>query len=786
MRKLASYIFIFILLAGIFTPFYSVSAQEAPTPTPASTPNSATSGTLGSNEEGNKAGDKKDDLQIQPQGSCGFICWGILTSIQEVTYWILQIMSLFIWLAGSILDKVLSFTIIEFKDNIDRMQGIQVAWILVRDLMNLGFVFLLLYQGLRMILGRSNNAKNVIFGIVLASILINFSLFMTKVIIDASNVVTIGFYNAIVEGSQVTEISSTSNTETKGRELKEGLSGAYVNALGVNSFYSKDSLPPQTPNNQINLIIIMLAGSILFLMVSVIFLAMAIMFLIRYAVLIVLMMLSPLAVMGIAIPQIQSLQKKWWDALLGQSLFGPAYMIMTWIILTLISSQGFNPLANQNANWTKLFIGGEADSVGLIINFIVIIVLTIMSLTIAKQQADKGGVKMSQWTTKATTFAGGVALGGTAALGRNTVGKMAESISNREDFKGWASRSAIGKGMLKTTRGVASGSFDVRRSRAGEAVAKATGVDLGKGIPWNQKAGQGGYSKAQSERIRKETEFTKSLKPSDAKYDEAKLLDKEIKRKAKEAQQEIDKIKEKEFKPEGAIGTEKEKAEKDLEESQTKLKGLEEEKEKLEKEEREAVLEESKREIRRKIDLATDRIKKEEEVNQKLKEVFKVKNKVFEEAKATFDEQNNKEIAKLQKIVDQKAGNEAGLNEEFDKRKSNYADRVEEAGAISRYAKLILASGTGAVVGGMVGGPIGAAVGAGYGASTIGSDVVTKAERLRIANKIRNTTAEARELSKKEIKKLQRTLNNPDATPEERTEAAKKLGIDKPEDEDNE
>lgn len=511
MRKLASYIFIFILLAGIFTPFYSVSAQEAPTPTPASTPNSATSGTLGSNEEGNKAGDKKDDLQIQPQGSCGFICWGILTSIQEVTYWILQIMSLFIWLAGSILDKVLSFTIIEFKDNIDRMQGIQVAWILVRDLMNLGFVFLLLYQGLRMILGRSNNAKNVIFGIVLASILINFSLFMTKVIIDASNVVTIGFYNAIVEGSQVTEISSTSNTETKGRELKEGLSGAYVNALGVNSFYSKDSLPPQTPNNQINLIIIMLAGSILFLMVSVIFLAMAIMFLIRYAVLIVLMMLSPLAVMGIAIPQIQSLQKKWWDALLGQSLFGPAYMIMTWIILTLISSQGFNPLANQNANWTKLFIGGEADSVGLIINFIVIIVLTIMSLTIAKQQADKGGVKMSQWTTKATTFAGGVALGGTAALGRNTVGASADRLAQSRKFQEWAGRSRLGEGLLKTTRGVASGSFDVRRSRAGEAVTKATGVDLGHGIPWNQKAGEGGFTKTHQDKTEKREKFGKSL-----------------------------------------------------------------------------------------------------------------------------------------------------------------------------------------------------------------------------------------------------------------------------------
>ena len=69
---------------------------------------------------------------------------------------------------------------------------------MLSDLANICFIFLLVYAGIRLILGVGKfNAKSMIVNVILMAVLINFSLFFTKIIIDAGNITARIFYNAI-------------------------------------------------------------------------------------------------------------------------------------------------------------------------------------------------------------------------------------------------------------------------------------------------------------------------------------------------------------------------------------------------------------------------------------------------------------------------------------------------------------------------------------------------------------------------------------------------------------
>src|SRR5581483_1447395 len=117
-----------------------------------------------------------------------------------IGYLLLQIMSLILWIAGVTLNFVIQNTVVTMSSTVAGFTGINIAWKVVRDLLNIGFIFLLIYEGIKLIVSESSGPKvrDFVVGVVITAILINFSLFFTKLLIDASNVVTIGFYNSII------------------------------------------------------------------------------------------------------------------------------------------------------------------------------------------------------------------------------------------------------------------------------------------------------------------------------------------------------------------------------------------------------------------------------------------------------------------------------------------------------------------------------------------------------------------------------------------------------------
>lgn len=587
---------------------------------------------------------------------CGLFGWSIKgcfwTLIELIASFIMRICSLLLMLAGTILDYVLQYTIVNMAAHVNGgtladgtnstgLTGINIAWKVIRDLMNIGFIFLLVYEGIKMIIGYSDTTKikKFITGVVLASLLINFSLFFTKVIIDASNIVTIGIYNSIVDNS-----ASASNTApVPGQSIGvKGLSAPFMRALGLQSFFGVD-VPLGNDSGATALTLGL--GSILFLVVAFVFFAVTCLFVVRYLVLILLLMLSPIAYMGMALPFMKTYADQWWTAFKSQLLFAPIYMIITWVVLTLMTSPGFI----TNGDFSTLATANNTSALSVLLNFAVIIGLAIASLVIAKNTSTKGSQYISKMTGTVTAFAGGAVMGGAARFGRSTVGKWGNSAADDEDLKRRAAEGErYARMKLATANRMAKSSFDVRSTGKFQSLAKTSDVNFGKD------SGKENYRTIREEQEKKAAEKAKQYKPSEDKYEKARNDDRVAKAAAderiKNAEREIENT-----------GNTKEEAENRLESVKGKMA-------KLQKEQDENLLlsPERKAEIEKETEDLKHQAQEAERGIADMDKMLKDKRKVLESARKAKKDYKTEE-SKLNELYESRVGKvAAGVGHEDD------------------------------------------------------------------------------------------------------------------------
>ncbi len=146
--------------------------------------------------------------QFKPSCSAtGFLSGGeFLGCISHIVYFIFyKIPAIFAGLMGKIFDFFVGFSIDSgsYSDRDGSSTGIgstiQKAWQTTRDIANIFFIVLLLYTAIGTIFNiGSINYKTLVPTIIMNALLINFSLFFTKAMIDISNIGAHIFYNQIV------------------------------------------------------------------------------------------------------------------------------------------------------------------------------------------------------------------------------------------------------------------------------------------------------------------------------------------------------------------------------------------------------------------------------------------------------------------------------------------------------------------------------------------------------------------------------------------------------------
>lgn len=445
----------------------------------------------------------------------------IIPPFFSVIFWIIeQLMSLWMGIGGILLNSVIKMTIIDMSSRISTMDGINIAWKTIKDVTNIVFIFLLLYEAILIILSISSvgEVRKLITNIVIAALLVNFSLFFTKVLIDASNVVTVGVYEATISAA-----ANGNNTDPL-KSTRFGLSGAITNVMGLQS-WEANKLNMTDVTGDYGPLVIHLMTSILYFVTGFIFLAVSVMFVIRYIVIIVLLALSPLAYLGTALPQLKDSSKMWWDSLRGQLLFPPAFMLMMWVALIIMSDKNFL-LPTSLSNTGSITTGNVSAAIDIIFNFAIVIGMVMVAMITSKSLATKGSKYIGKMVNGSSKFVGNRVLGGAGAFGRNTFGRFGNTMTNSDYLKEKASQGGImgfaSRQALKSGDYAAKSTFDVRNSSAYKSASSMADFDFGKGAD----AKKVNFQKDLEAKAKKYEDMAKLMKPDDDKLKEQKGYDK--------------------------------------------------------------------------------------------------------------------------------------------------------------------------------------------------------------------------------------------------------------------
>lgn len=285
------------------------------------------------------------------------------------------------WIAGNIFDFAVYFSIGKPFHDLITSSGVATAWTALRDFSNIVFIFLLLYIALGIIFDiKKVNVSKTIVSIIIVALLVNFSGFMVKVTIDASNVIAYEFYSHISQGKTTTQSvfnKSIGWSLFQDLRLDKGLMGplASSNKPTISMTPTPQGLSP------ISIIAGTIGNIILIITISFVLLFVSILFVIRSIVLIFVYIFSPLAFISMISPTNKfNFFDKWTESLFKQSFFA-AFLLIPLYLVFLIMGNGLNYLTNGT---------GIDQTIGLLFSQVLLIAMTIACIFIANTMSAAG------------------------------------------------------------------------------------------------------------------------------------------------------------------------------------------------------------------------------------------------------------------------------------------------------------------------------------------------------------------------------------------------------------
>lgn len=555
LKKLIPILFILTILVGVFGVSSDANAVDTPAPATATPPATITAPVPSCTDKDGKAvteqeaeckannhhwngpnrtgvpnpgetSTKSDNafLNSISDSTCGIggIFWSNGSSLTgciiQIAYYTLYVFPAFLlWLGAYFFNTILSITLLD-SSIYSSSKFIPEAWAIVRDLSNIFFIIILLFIAFQTILGigdgHGGGPKKAIAQVVVMALLINFSMFFTKVVIDSANILALVFYNKI----NVETVEKSANAAPNVRPYpnvtnnpnEKDISGGMVKAFDPTQFLTQEFFDkastqyiPASPTNPasstkgkvplgIMLGIIVLTGFIMSLAAYAFFIAGA-SFLGRLVELWVLIIFSPFAFMSSTVSFLDHIPtigwKQWFERLLATSFMAPIFMFFMYFIFKMINANPYDGLLNKNN-----------PEVGTIVTILSILIpaLIILSLLLkAIEYAKKGSGQFGEMAIKLSQAALGIAVGGGVGLmakglqgGLGHAGKRvfeSKTLADMETNGGWASR-RLASGLRSVAGGndgkggFAGSSFDLRKGVLGGALKAAsavTGLDLG-------------------------------------------------------------------------------------------------------------------------------------------------------------------------------------------------------------------------------------------------------------------------------------------------------------------
>ncbi len=406
MKRLLLYIlFVTILSGAVLAPAGAVFAQGIYTQaqtggTGAGVQTGATSGS-GEGAETNCSGTIWGTIKTLASGRA-LECTGAL-----VSSWALWISARTLWIAGVLLDITLDRTLNMsnlLNDPSHPFTLVSIGWQILRDVANIVFIFIALWSGISITLGiKPNEAWGHLAQMVLVALFINFSLFITQAVVDVSNVAALHFYERIVNVEQKSKGGGgggLSEAFMRGLNLQtlyntKAVAASADGAGGTSSYLAGVGQVGATKFTFTNIMLIGIFGSVFMVVAAFVFFAAAVLFLIRAITLMMLMILSPLAFVGLLLPGASGMAHEWWHKLWSQAFFAPLYMALAYIVVRAINDSSFQKFlagsaGDSGTNFASAFTGFNAGSINIIFGFLLLIGLMVGCLIVAQSLGAKG------------------------------------------------------------------------------------------------------------------------------------------------------------------------------------------------------------------------------------------------------------------------------------------------------------------------------------------------------------------------------------------------------------
>lgn len=345
------------------------------------------------------------------------LVYGLVTSV----------FGMFVRLAAILLNFAINSFVIDFGGvyaNSGVGYAVDTTWIIIRDFVNMFFIFGFVYIGFKMILNSNDsNTRRWLVNLLLAALLVNFSLFVTKFVVDFSNQLAA----QIVVGG----MSSEGYEVNANNVVQVDLGQSFLDRMGITSVWSN-----RPENAQWGYIF---GTAILFMITAFVFAAGGILLIIRFAVLNLFLVLSPVMFLSWILPGLKDTMNRYWSMFLGRAFFAPIYLLFIYFSLQIISglqvAVNSGPAQNlANPNWASTFqaVGDSgisdvnSSTAGTLPFFVLICIFMILSLVVAQKMGADGGSRA-------------------VALGKNLGNKVQRGVTNTARNGGrFAARSAGG------------------------------------------------------------------------------------------------------------------------------------------------------------------------------------------------------------------------------------------------------------------------------------------------------------------------------------------------------
>jgi len=381
--------------------------------------------------------------------------------------------------AGLFFDFFMSYSISSHTFS-SATELVSEGWAIVRDISNIFFIFVLLYIAIGTILNLSQvNTKKMLVKVIIIALLINFSLFFTRVIIDASNILAGAFAGSIELNVTNIDADLVSNN---GPQYSAGIISIFnpQTLLGTEQGSMLEKLYEgvggfQAAGTEIAFIIIV---SLVLLAMSYVFVSVGIMLLGRVVELWYLMIISPIAFISIIVPfKIPQFGwDEWFKKLISAAFLAPVFMFFLYLIILFLNlgldAITFDP---SGSFWNPLL--------QMVIPFIVVLILIIKAKKIAEKMSGEIGAAFGKLGGVVAGLGVAALSGGTSLALRGTVGRAGASMAKSE----------MGGTMGRMTRRVGNklntGSMDWRQTSKGQSIMK----DMGMGSSASSFSSTGGH-----------------------------------------------------------------------------------------------------------------------------------------------------------------------------------------------------------------------------------------------------------------------------------------------------